>query len=874
MSIFYNGIDVTGLSYLRSVSNGSGDFVTIDGSNIVRRRTPSQVLTDIGGQPLITNPVTGTGASGQVAFWNGTNTISGNTNLTYSLGNLTLTGTNGSIVLGSTGDSVSFTRNGPVYISANGGSSSQLYFEVNGAERWRMLATGAFQSNGAQTIQTSTGNLTIATAGGNGNILLTPNGTGSVQSSKDIALTTNATYYRSSNTLGGLVRMLGINAGNVAYVGAIDSGPVSTVFNASATSLVADFYIGGSIVMRHFNGNVMIGTTTDSGNRLRVDGTVRFDSVTNATGDFVTIDANNVLRKRTATETRTDIGAYPAASVSIASGQVAFGTGTNTIGGDAGLVWNNTSKFLALNTAAGDYLLRLHKTGTADSDHSYIHFTTDDVTTSLSRGFTIGLAADTNVYINNRENTSIFFATNNTTRWSINNTGVLQSNGAQTIRSSTGELTLRSEDSNLILNPFGEVKVKTTQSGANLVVGSSLNITDATTVLRSVVSAGVAYFGTTTNHPLILRTNVTDRWRLTTAGVFESIGAQTIQTSTGSLTIATAGGNGNVIITPNGTGFLDSQLRTLLRGNVTIGINTLTDRGRLHVLSSSQTAPTLGNTSTGISIIASNTDSNYGTVFFTKSSGQGTIQQMRVDGTATSYSLTLQELGGNVLIGTTSDNGNRFQVNGRGTFSSTSDSQITLISPDTWAGITFTDSSASDNIWFNGSNSTFSIGGAGTNVAGKKLHVEGGVTIGSGHRVTAVPTNGLTVEGTVLVGKTTDAGEKFQVNGNALITNALISNQENLDVDSAAAEVVAQISSTTYTAVFFDYSIKNGTNIRSGTVYATHNGTNVVFTETSTADLGNTSGVELSVDINGGNIRLLATVTTDNWVIKTLIRGI
>jgi hypothetical protein len=39
---------------------------------------------------------------------------------------------------------------------------------------------GGITLTGAQTIQTSTGNLTLATAAGNGNILLTPNGTGSV----------------------------------------------------------------------------------------------------------------------------------------------------------------------------------------------------------------------------------------------------------------------------------------------------------------------------------------------------------------------------------------------------------------------------------------------------------------------------------------------------------------------------------------------------------------------------------------------------------------------------------------------------------------------------------------------------------------------
>jgi hypothetical protein len=109
--------------------------------------------------------------------------------------------------------------------------------------------------------------------------------------------------------------------------------------------------------------------------------------------------------------------------------------------------------------------------------------------------------------------------------------------------------------------------------------------------------------------------------------------------------------------------------------------------------------------------------------------------------------------------------------------------------------------------------------------------------------------------------------------GNVLITAALLSNQENTDIDSAAAEVVAEVS-TTYTAAFFDFVVKKGTNVRSGTVYACHDGTNVEYTETSTNDLGDTSDVTLSVDISGTNMRLLATVTSNDWSVKSLIRAI
>ena len=115
--------------------------------------------------------------------------------------------------------------------------------------------------------------------------------------------------------------------------------------------------------------------------------------------------------------------------------------------------------------------------------------------------------------------------------------------------------------------------------------------------------------------------------------------------------------------------------------------------------------------------------------------------------------------------------------------------------------------------------------------------------------------------------------EKLEVVGNIKITAALLSNQENTDVDTGT-ETVANVSITDYTAAFFDFVIKKTTNVRSGTVYACHDGTNVEFTETSTNDLGDTSDVTLSVDISGTNMRLLATVTSDDWSVKSLIRAI
>jgi len=99
-------------------------------------------------------------------------------------------------------------------------------------------------------------------------------------------------------------------------------------------------------------------------------------------------------------------------------------------------------------------------------------------------------------------------------------------------------------------------------------------------------------------------------------------------------------------------------------------------------------------------------------------------------------------------------------------------------------------------------------------------------------------------------------------------------NDQDSTTSATTTTTIASVAIATYTAAFFDYSIKNGTNVRAGTVVATHDGTNVEFNETSTVDLGDTSDVTLSVDISSGDMRLRATTTSSTWTIKALIRGI
>jgi hypothetical protein len=69
----------------------------------------------------------------------------------------------------------------------------------------------------------------------------------------------------------------------------------------------------------------------------------------------------------------------------------------------------------------------------------------------------------------------------------------------------------------------------------------------------------------------------------------------------------------------------------------------------------------------------------------------------------------------------------------------------------------------------------------------------------------------------------------------------------------------------------FDYVIKNGSNMRGGVIMSVWDGTNVRYNETSTTDLGDTSGVTFSV--TGTGLLRVSTIS-GTWSIEVLYRAL
>ena len=86
---------------------------------------------------------------------------------------------------------------------------------------------------------------------------------------------------------------------------------------------------------------------------------------------------------------------------------------------------------------------------------------------------------------------------------------------------------------------------------------------------------------------------------------------------------------------------------------------------------------------------------------------------------------------------------------------------------------------------------------------------------------------------------------------------------------------IYSIPTSAYTGAFFDYTISNGTNLRAGNIMSIWNsGTTIQYRETSTNDIGNTSGLTFNMIVSGSTAILRTSGVTGNWTVKTIVRSI
>ena len=274
---------------LTSVSNAGVDtdkFLVLSGSNVVNFRTGAEVLSDIGAQAALTNPITGTGTSGQVSYFNGTNSITSSPTFAFTPTSQLLV--NNSVTAASAiarginaTPSLTAAANNDVLVGLDiaptftngaftGVSNLAARFGSNVQFNGEIFGTTNFYINGPIL---NTGNLFLrfSTVNSTSPIIASSIAKIGVWSSSSSYARFGHTSYDTGTNFGFLQQSNGdcfINGGNVFV-----SGGTTVRLEAN-----------GSERMRVFStGNVLIqsgGTFTDAGFRLDVNGTARFGNTT------------------------------------------------------------------------------------------------------------------------------------------------------------------------------------------------------------------------------------------------------------------------------------------------------------------------------------------------------------------------------------------------------------------------------------------------------------------------------------------------------------------------------------------------------------------------------------------------------------------
>lgn len=93
--------------------------------------------------------------------------------------------------------------------------------------------------------------------------------------------------------------------------------------------------------------------------------------------------------------------------------------------------------------------------------------------------------------------------------------------------------------------------------------------------------------------------------------------------------------------------------------------------------------------------------------------------------------------------------------------------------------------------------------------------------------------------------------------------------------DHTSNIVVISVATGSYQAAFFDYYVYNGGgNLRAGTIISGWYGSNIDYNEVTTADIGITSDITLTVALSSGNVQLLSSAQVGEWNVKAVARMI
>jgi len=514
-------ISTTSNGNLLLMPNGTGNVGVNEGSPLYKLdvggtfRAQTSLTTPIvdGGNIRITgNTIASTNTDGNIFIYPaGTGTVNVSTNLIVGLGAvasdltaalINVNASTGFAGIDLTSERTSGNIGGVRFRNSTNNRVAQMMGTVTGelifqtgattaniADRWTITNTGILEAAAAQTITTSTGALTLSTSAGNGNIDLTPHGSGVVNITTAIlnykTLSGNTTSTKDKiRVWNSSIFAIGMING-LSYGGIGGAGTDFAMTFQMSSSATRGFWWGDDV---HTLAQGAMALTTNGdltvASRIRVgygESDVTVPSISwaiDASGNAQIGDgATAVLKGRTAAAGTFDIGQTGATGSirfvnstgirqwSIDSTGILESEGAETIRTSTG------SLTLATNGGDGNIILNPHGTGSVNIP---THTTTIAGATFANAWFSLGVSTSglafdaneivafgNNLSITTATSNSINFYTANSIRWTIGTTGILESTGEQTIKTSTGTLTLSAGggNSNVVLSPSGTGKV-------------------------------------------------------------------------------------------------------------------------------------------------------------------------------------------------------------------------------------------------------------------------------------------------------------------------------------------------------------------------------------------------------------------------------
>ena len=312
------------------------------------------------------------------------------------------------------------------------------------------------------------------------------------------------------------------------------------------------------------------------------------------------------------------------------------------------------------------------------------------------------------------------------------------------------------DDGSTKLQVEGSVKVTGFTTSGQLDVGTQ-NIKignnyiyasgDSNSIHVNAVTSFIPDSTTTANNPDLGLS--TYRWKSIYGGFVSSSGdvqADTHFTSSDSnATLSSSGTGGNVYLRPNGKSSTSGQVHISSTGHLESNGNLTVNSGAITVSGVEDSQLNLNSTDSGPVYIAFKRASSRKAYL-----GFGSTNDHLYIDNETANGLIYYKVNGTGKHSFGVDSTTYTEIDSNGlTVYSNADSPLKVRSIDTtWSGIQFRDNAnVTDNIYYYGASATFSIGGGGSTVSGKKLHVDGGTTIGSSYDSTTVASDGLTVQG-------------------------------------------------------------------------------------------------------------------------------